>query len=199
MDSRQYSSRLCNEAYWGRRWMLVAMLLALSNFALIGFALFNREQQRVILLPPKLERAVWLQGAEVSDSYLEQMAVYMVELSFSYHPENVHYRVRQFLRHAAPHAYAALADSMRRDADSVRRNNVSAVFHPKSVQLRAPQRKAVVSGLQTRMVGGKSLDQRELSVLVSFSSGNDLLITQMQEVPENALDPFVVMPGHGSG
>ena len=199
MDFRQYNSKLCNEVYRGNRWMLLAILLALGNLALIGFALFNREQQRVILLPPKLERAVWLHGAEVSDSYLEQMAVYTVELSFNYHPENVHYRVKQFLRYTAPQAYAALADSMRRDADGIRRNNVSAVFHPKSVQLRAQQRKAVVSGLQTRMVGGKSLDQRQLSVLVSFSLGNDLLITQMQEVPEDALDPFVVMPEHGSG
>ncbi len=176
--------------------MVVAILLALSNLALLTTIYFQENHERVILLPPRLERSVWVHGGDVSNSYLEQMAVYVAELSLSYHPDNVDYRVQQFLRYTDPGSYGELARGLQRDADSIKRNRVSAAFYPKSVRLRSTERKALVTGIQVRMVGGESMDERQLSLLVSFSTGSSILITQMQEVQEDAIDPFMVQPSH---
>lgn len=196
MDTRHYGSLLGDAIYRSNRWMVVAILLAFSNLALLATIYFQENYEKVILLPPKLERSVWVQGSDVSDSYLEQMAVYIAELSLSYHPDNVDYRVQQFLRYTDPTAYGELAKGLQSDAVSIKRNRVSAAFYPKSVRLRPTDRKALVTGIQTRMVGGESMDERQLSLLLSFSKGSSILITQMQEVQENAFDPFVVQPSN---
>ncbi len=192
MRSTHYASALAQTLHRRNLWMLIAVLLALANLALAWFVLSRESRERIVIVPPRFEKAFWIQGREVSDSYLEQLGVYVSELALSYSPDNVRYRIQQLLTHTDPRAYAELSKSLQADADRIIRNRISAVFHPQQVRIRNAERKTAVYGLQTRMIGGKISDSRQLALVVAFGGSDRLQVNKITEVEVDAADPFLL-------
>jgi len=172
-------------------WMVLALLLAVANVLLTGFVITRAQHERLVVVPPGFDRPFWVQSTAVSDSYLEQMAVYVVELALSYNPQNVEYRVQQLLSLTRAPAYATLSRRLQADTERIVRNKVSAVFHPQGVRLRPGERKAAVTGLHTRMIGGKISDSRQRLLVVEFGEGPRLRVRALHEVDPGVADPFV--------
>ena len=191
MHSGRYVSALAEAIRRRNLWMVLALLLAVSNLAQVLFLHTIEHRERVILVPPRFDREFWVRGTTVSDSYLEQYSVYMAELALSYSPDNVHYRIRQLLRYADPDAYDTLSGMLNADAERVERNRLSAVFHPQSVRLRSALHSAAVYGVQTRMVAGQVVDSRHTVVVVRFNGAEDWRLIHLVEIDPNEPDPFV--------
>ena len=73
--------------------MVVAFVMALSNIALAGWVVKTDVREKVIITPPNLGRAFWIQGDEVSPEYLEQMATWFTSLALTYNPDNIEHMV----------------------------------------------------------------------------------------------------------
>ena len=192
MSPRWYRVSLAAVVRRRNLWMVMALLSTACNLVLVVFLVSREVRERVIVVPPRLERAFWMQGGAVSGSYLEQVAVFASELVLTYSPENVRYRVRQLLRLSDPSAYKRLSRQLHAEATQVERNKTAAVFHPQEARVRVSERKVVVTGVHQRMVGGKLVDSRQLRLIVEFTSGDRPLVRALMEVDPHAVDPFVV-------
>ena len=190
VSPRWYRASLAAVVRRRNLWMVVAVFSTGCNLLLAVFLVSREVRERVIVVPPRLERAFWMQGGAVSASYLEQVAVFAVELALTYSPENTHYRIQQLLRLSDPAVYGKLSRKLHAEAERVKRTRTAAVFHPQEARVRTAERKVLVTGMHQRMTGGKVLDSRQLVLVVEFSSGDRPLVLALWEVDPHALDPF---------
>ena len=193
MHSGRYVSSLAEAVRRRNLWLLMALLLAATNLGQVLFINSREHRERIVVIPPRLDKEFWVRGAMVSDSYLEQTAVYMTELALSYSPDNVRYRVRQVLLHADASAHGALSAVLEADAERIERNRVSAVFYPQSVRLRAAAHSAAIYGVHTRMIAGKVVDSRQTAVVVRFNGAENWKLIGLKEVDPNENDPFIAV------
>lgn len=188
MMRRNYTSALAEAVRRRNLWILVALLLGVSNLLLAG-GLLSRlgVAEKTIVTPPEIRKPFSVQGEEVSPEYLEQMAPWFAGLALTYNPDNIDYQIRQFLSYADPRAYGELAARLESDAEKVRRNQMSSVFHAREVRIRG--RQVAVTGTLMTLVASKSTGQREATFLIEFNyrSGR-LTVRRFLEVQSD--DPF---------
>ena len=199
MHVRRYTSHLMETTRRRNMMTLLAIMLAVSNAMLAGLLLKQDRSERVVLMPPVLEKTVSFQSGRFNDAYLEQMAVYMAELILTYHADNVRYRIRQFLRYSSPDSHSQLADLLESDATRVIHNKVSAAFFPQATQVVTDRRQVIVKGLQTRMVGGHVVADRQLTLLVMFADSDRWQVEKIMEVDDNGQDAFHMLADDSSG
>lgn len=85
--------------------MLLSMALAVSTCSLIG-------RERIILVPPTISKSFWIDKAKVSGDYLDQMALFLIQLILNVSPRSVDFQSKILLQYAAPEAYAELKAMM---------------------------------------------------------------------------------------
>ena len=79
----------------------LSLLLGFSVFCLVG-------KERVVIVPPIVNRDFWVATDTVSDSYLEQMAEFFAGLLLNVTPNSFATRSEHLLQHVAPNAYPTL-------------------------------------------------------------------------------------------
>lgn len=106
----------------------VMLLIATCIQSIVIFYLAGRE--KIIIVPPQLEQTVWLKGDKASRSYLEQMTLFFSSLALNVTPDNAAFKHQKLLRFIDPRIYSALKTKLAKDADVLKKRNISTVFQP---------------------------------------------------------------------
>ncbi|MCP5152439.1 MAG: type IV conjugative transfer system protein TraE [Chromatiales bacterium] len=184
----RYRSALGEAIRRRNAWMAIALVLAVTDAALVAWLHRVDLREKTILVPPVLERAVWVHGDTLSPEYLEQMALYFAGLALTYHPDNVAHQVRLFLRHADPRAHGALSARLEADVARVRESHLASVFYPQSVRTRGHD--AVLTGELRLLVGQQSVESRRASFRLGFAYRDGRLhIAHFEEIENHAGTP----------
>ena len=99
----------------------MVVLLMLGLFALLK----SIGNEKTVITPPTLKRSFWVQGSDVSDSYLEEMGEWVAYLALEVSPSNVDYKTRLLLQYAAPESHAELDEKMKQEAARLKRDAVA--------------------------------------------------------------------------
>jgi conjugal transfer pilus assembly protein TraE len=176
-------------------WLLLAASIASSLF-LSAYVALRQDRERVVFMPPQIERGFWIEADQVSKEYLEQMGLFVVQLAFNATPASVDYQNAALLKYAAPEAYGALEKAGRLAAERLKRDQVSTVFAPRSVVHDKEGRPRVVFiGELVTYVTDKLSGRKSVAILVEFRhSGGRTHITALRETSTD--DPIGEKPAH---
>jgi len=152
------------------RFIAVALALALVVESVVVVRQAGRV--RTVLVPPRIEKEVWLEGADASVPYLQMMGGHVAELAASYSPKNVRSRFGLLLYYVNPVHYAEVKTDLDTKAAQIERFGMAQAFFPQVTQVDAGRREITVSGLIQRTVESQVVESGPRSVTVGYSIRN---------------------------
>lgn len=183
MKALIHQSRI-NQLFEQRNGYLVlasASLLLCLLLVVLCFYLSNRE--RIVVVPPTIERSFWVSNSEVSADYLSQMTTFLAYLRLNVTPDNVNNQRQLLLRYTDPAFYGPFNDQLVADQDRIAAEHVSSAFYPVGVEVDAKKLIAVITGDLTSSVGTTQIPPQRVTYAMHYRYVNGRLwLTQFEEV-----------------
>lgn len=189
MDAKLLSRDLEARANLKRsfQYILVASL-ATNVLMATAFATSDRSV-REIFVPPEITQSFWVEGGKVSPEYLEQMGLFVLQLSKTVTPQSVDYQVAQLMRYAHPQAAADIERRAKAGALKIKADNVSSTFSVRGVYMDAKAHRVAFGGVLDTWFGTQRIASTPKTFMVAFaSSGSKFFVKDLQETSEK--DPF---------
>lgn len=159
---------------------LGSMLLCLMQI-LIMFFLIGRE--KIILVPPSIEKSFWVTASHVSPEYLSEMTTFFANLRLNITPESAGVQREGLLRYVDPVYYNTLKTQLVQEADRVTDQHISVAFFPVNVKVDSKHFKAIIEGDLKSYVGEATLPTKRVSYLVTYRyDAGRLLVKSFEEV-----------------
>jgi conjugal transfer pilus assembly protein TraE len=109
--------------------LLVALACSLLVNTVLAFAtarLISRE--RVILVPPTIQKSFWVESDRVSNDYLAQMAYFLMQLTLNVTPVSIEHQGKVLLQYASPASFGELRTALMTTAQRLKRDGASTFF-----------------------------------------------------------------------
>ncbi len=135
---------------------------------LLVLMLFNAKE-RVVVIPPQLNTSVWTEKGGVSQSYLEEMAVFFAKQILDVTPSTASFQREHLLRYVDPSFYNALRKKMIEEEEHYKKDNISMSFRPLSVAVNTKLLQATITGLLQQYVANKFVHQTKEVYQIGFS------------------------------
>lgn len=157
--------------------MLICMIQCLLMFFMVG-------RERIVVVPPTIEKSFWVSSSGVSSDYLSEMTRFFVMLRLNVTPDNSAAQRDILLRYTDPSVYGELKSLLVQEADKMQDQHVSLAFYPtKDIQTNTKKLKAMVEGDLKSYVGETALPVKHVKYLVSYRyHTGKLFITSFEEV-----------------
>lgn len=165
--------------------LLVASVL--SNLLLAaGFFTIDRTH-RETLVPPTISKTFWVEDDQVSDSYMEQMGLFILRNALDVTPVSAEYQARMILKYAAPASYGELERDLVANAKRMAREGVSTFFSVTGVTPDGQKRQVVFHGVLRTMLGDKTVSDVPKQYAIKFGQSNGkVFVKEMREINEKA-------------
>lgn len=145
--------------------------------------------ERIVIVPPEIERSFWVSGKSVSKEYLEEMAYWYAGLALNITPGVSDYQHKLFMKYAAPSEYGHLQAEIGARADFIRRNNTSTQFSVNNITIDEKNLKVALTGTLTTWTSDKKAGTRSATYLVAFRYINGrLYVSDFKET--SSQNPF---------
>jgi conjugal transfer pilus assembly protein TraE len=173
---------------------ILGVSLFLNLLLAFSIAGFSQRSEKTTLVPPEIHKSFWVDGEKIDPSYLEQMATYSVQLFATFTPVSLPYQNSVLQKLVDPKAYPDLSVAMKQNELRVNAQNLTQVFYPAEIQLRAKTNTAVLIGNQNRFVGDKPLGgTARKAYLVQFAqTSGRISIIALRET--SLTNPFAELP-----
>lgn len=146
-------------------------------------------QEKIVILPPSLQKEVWVRGVEVSDSYLEEWAYYLSSLLLNVSPHTIDYQADLVLRHVSPEFYTRLKQQLRQESDHLQKNNATTLFQAQEVIIDRKAMKAIIKGTLISWVGKERVSegQEVYEMTFTLTAGKFLQVVRFEAL-NNAVE-----------
>ena len=159
-------------------WRVVG-LLALSNVILGGLLFFKGE--RTILVPPQVNKTMWVEGGDVSKEYLEEMALHMSKLLLDLSPTSFQYNHSILLKYATPEAHGTLKKQLTKEGEAYTKLQLSTHFKPSQITANPQTLEVEVKGTLSSYVAGKHVHDSQETLFFKFTHrGSGLLLESVK-------------------
>lgn len=190
MEITQYKSRLQNLIAQRNGYLVLAAALAVISLILVICVcrLINRE--RIVIVPPVIHQAFWVNSQTVSPEYLSQISSFLVQLRLNMTPSSAQYQRDTLLRYTDPAYYGELKNELVEEADHLTKTHTSLIFYPVDISVDVAHLTTQISGDFSAMVSNMSLPVQRLSYRLSFRySQGRLWLQSFQEITEKTHEP----------
>lgn len=188
---------------------LLVLLLAcsmLANVALAALAMQMVGRERVVVVPPSINKTFWVESERVSAEYLEQMAYFLLQLTLNVTPQSIDHQSRTLLQYAAPAAYGELRSALTTAAERVKRDGASTVFSAQDLAVDASAQRVGVRGLLTTFISDRRVSEvsKGYAIELQYSGGRIFLKALRETSPNDPLEiqaqpPSRLAPASGNG
>lgn len=135
---------------------------------LLAFMVFNAKE-RIVVIPPVLTTSIWTERGTVSQSYLEEMAVFFAKQILDITPLTASYQREHLLRYVEPSFYHALRKKMIDEEERYKKDNLSMSFRPLSAVVNVKALQVTLTGLLQQYVANKFVQQTKEVYEMEFS------------------------------
>ncbi len=154
----------------------LAVLLSISLIIISTFLFLKKE--RVIIVPPTIEKEFWVDGKQISATYLEQIGYFLGQLLLSKSPYSSSSQRTILFRHSDPAFIGVLKQKLLSEEELLKKQNASYVFYPISIQTDLQKNQVLLEGDRVFYVSGKQVSSERESYLLSFRyTGSRLLLS----------------------
>jgi len=188
---------------------LIVLLLAssmLTNVMHAGFAMHMANRERVVMVPPSINKTFWVESDRVSAEYLEQMAYFLLQLTLNVTPQSIDHQSRLLLQYAAPAAYGELRSVLAAAAERVKRDGASTVFSAQDLAVDERAQRVGVRGLLTTFISDRRVSEvsKGYAIELQYVGGRIFLKAFRETTPNDPLEiqtpsPLPVAPAAGAG
>lgn len=146
MEYPHYRDHYRHAVTMHRLGMAIIGVLAVGVAVLAVCVSMKQRTVRDVFVPLSSTQPFWVENNRVSESYLANMAEYVVNQYLTVTVSNQDHQAQQLLTLAAPDVHAALRVHLAQRAAHVRRESMSTQFYPQTVDVESTHRCATVKG-----------------------------------------------------
>lgn len=153
----------------------ISILLAIGTIILSSFLFFKRE--RIIIVPPVIEKEFWVDSQSVSPTYLEQLGLFLGQLLLGKSSQSAASQRSILLRHVDPAYAGALKQRLIEEEEILTKQNASYVFYPVDIKVNPSEMSLTLIGDRQLFVNGKQISSAREDYTLQFSYlGSRLLL-----------------------
>ena len=162
----------------------------LVNLVLAGFAFRLAGHERVVVVPPTINKTFWVESDRVSAEYLEQMAYFLMQLTLNVTPVSVDHQSRVLLQYAAPASYGELRTALLAAAERLKRDGASTVFSALDLAVDERALRVGVRGQLTTFVSDRRVSEvsKGYAIELQYSGGRVFLKSFRETNPNDPLE-----------
>jgi conjugal transfer pilus assembly protein TraE len=160
---------------WIKEWksalaenFFLRVLCLILAMGIIANVVFFRKKDRIVIVPPKVEKALWVESDMISESYLEQMGLFFATFSANMSPVNAEYNTKVLSEYTDPAAYATLKNDISAQGAYFKKNNITQAFFPEAVRCDPREKSVSVEGQAIRYIGTVKVGQEKVIMHVKF-------------------------------
>ena len=148
------------------KFCMVALTVAvvISSF----FSYEALKYQKVVILPPVVDRRIEIKGTDVNDDYIKLFTRYMTTLMFTYTPGTVDGQFDELLKLATPGFYSELKARLAKIAVTIKQLSVTGAFYPKHIKIDRKARTIEVKGLKEEYTRGIPVKNGEAAYQIKY-------------------------------
>ncbi len=163
--------------------LLIIVLMILSSFLFL-------KQERIVIVPPIIEREFWVDAQHVSPTYLEQFGCFLGQLILSKSPQSAESQRSVLLRHTAPDYAGTLKQRLIEEEEILKKQSASYMFYPIDIKANMEQMSLLLTGDRLVFIGGKEVYKEKEGYILRFSySGSRLLLKEIEAVKKEQKIP----------
>ena len=122
----------------------IGIAVVVSGF----FSYIAMQYQKVVILPPVVDRRVVITGNDVDENYVKLFTRYTMTLLNNYTAATAQSQFDEFLTLVTTSAYPQMQKTLSTLADTIRKLNMTSVYYPRKIKIDKEQRMIEISGLQ---------------------------------------------------
>jgi len=164
----------------------LSCLLGISLILTTSFLFLKRE--RIVITPPTVEKEFWVDGRNVSPTYLEQFGYFLGQLLLGKSSYSASSQRTLLLRHTDPGFSTALRQKLVEEEEILKKQNASYTFFPVSIRVNPEKQEVLLEGDRVFFVSGKQVSSEREGYVLSFNlTGSRLLLSGVTSL-ENRRD-----------
>ena len=168
-----------------RNIFLVLLLGLMAANIIQGMLLFGKKE-RVIIVPAYFKQGFWSEGEVVSDTYVEEMAVFMSKMILDTTPESHKYRREMILRYVMPEYYHKMEKKLIEEGDRMARDGVTTTFAAKEIAASSDELKAVISWTVTTYVSVERICQTKVKYEMELGYSSGIIMLKNFKIKEES-------------
>lgn len=158
-----------------QRNQLVPLVLLLSVSQIILICLLFFKEEKIVFLPPQLEKPFSLDGRAYSPAYYEQMGVYLSSILLTKSGSTAEGQVNLLLKHVDPSVEGVFRRDLVEEAEVLKKENMSYVFFPKITHVNFHKHSVKIDGEMHAYVGDSRISTQKESYRFIFKQRGHLL------------------------
>ncbi len=167
------------------------LLLAVSSILLnvvLGLGMVNVVgHEKIVLVPPVMERSTWVTSYQVSPEYLSGMSLFLADLLLNVTPSNAMTQHQLFLRYVDSPQYEKFKTELFTEEDRMKKEHMTMSFQLSDIQVDPSKFIARISGDVQYMVGSTMMPIKHLTYSFAFTYHLGLLkVKSFEEVTSRA-------------
>ena len=162
----KYKFKLDKYVYENWTFRIVTLILA-GIIVFEGYLISEKvNNQRVVVLPPKITKPFWVAGNVVSKSYLEQMGQFVAFYLFDVDSNTAKTSVENILAYVEPQYYGKVKAILYKQVDYITANDISRVFYPSVIKVNKGTIKVI--GIVKDIIGNKIVSSKQIELQIGY-------------------------------
>jgi len=124
--------------------ILIGIAVVVNGF----FSYIAMQYQKVVILPPVVDRRVVISGNKVDDSYIKLFTRYAMSLLQNYTAATARGQFEEFLTLVTTSAYPEMQKRLYTLADTIKKLNMTSAFYPRKITVDEKKHIIEVTGLK---------------------------------------------------
>lgn len=168
MEYKAYQNKLSRISARFNLMVFLVFCLGLSNILLAGLSWYTSLHQKIEITPFSGSNSYIKSESEVDAHYLSLMSENFIYSRLNVTPESVDANHKRLMPYIDASNYNLLLSSLKKEADVIKAKKISGVFLIKSIQINPKKLTANVSGVLTRRVGLRNLQDEKITYKLSY-------------------------------
>lgn len=158
-----------NDKYRLSIFKATTMTLAVTILVLSFMVFRAAENQKIIILPSQLHAKVETDGRTYNDAYIKAMGAYLVNLIYTYTPQNIESKYAEFLHYVPVRNLDEVRGTLDKKVSEVNQLEISENLNINRIII-AGDNNMLVDGNTTRFVGGTTIGTDQLYLRLSYQT-----------------------------
>lgn len=151
----------------------LVLLLSMSQIILVCLLFFKED--KIIFMPPQLEKPFSLDGRTFSPAYYEQMGLYLSSILLTKSGSTAEGQVNLLLKHVDPSVEGVFRRDLLEEAGLLQKENMSYVFFPKTTHVNFHTPSVKIEGEMHAYVGDTRVSVQKEAYRITFKQRGHLL------------------------
>ncbi len=180
-------SRLQNLIQYRNGYLILASISLVLNMLLVLVLFVFIGHERIVVVPPTVEKSFWVTSAKVSPEYLSEMSLFFANLRLNVTASSATTQRELLLRFIAPKNYNEIKTELLNEAEILKKNHITTAFFPVNVDVDTKKLIARITGDLQSTVGDSHLPSERVTYQISYIySGGRLFVVAFEEAKSHA-------------